>query len=176
MDLVRSETRIRLLRAGTYWLAGLANEESGRKQSGLNDIVAQKITTALHGSKLRPQGAAAGVRAEKIESSPLEWSESSIADLIASGKKLSVQGRYSDAIRIFKEAGEEASDPEEKAEAAFYEAATYSMQGDGEEALAALDGKIATISCGFYTEFYLLQGKLLLDSHAYDRCIAALSD
>lgn len=171
LELARGGETLRFIRPGTYWLAGITSEKSRSRQAGLINLVWNKVATILQGSNERRQSSVGGVRAEKMPGPSLTWNEGETADLIEAGKKAFAEKRFDEAVRLFREAGKAAEEPEEKTEAAFNETVVLAALGRNEEGLRALEKKKASPTSVFYASFSLLRGRLLLEAYAYDEVL-----
>jgi hypothetical protein len=165
VELSTSTVTLTLSDDGTYDTRYLL--QSGRKIAswGVGSVVNNRLDRLINPPQ-KGEVTGLGSRAERKTENPLEMSDPFV-DSINAGKQLLARNLFDEAISMFQEAADSAVFGDEIFEARFYEAYAHYLKGDNAPALNILEDVQPDSNAGFFTEYVLLKGRLLIENLAF---------
>lgn len=176
LELSRGGKVITLTKPGIYSMSSLGRQAELQNDSDVDSLIGSKLRTLVAGKGSDVEIATvAGARgADAGSNDDFGWVESEVDEIIKSGKNSIAAGDFEAALDLFYEAYDYAFDMEEEAQALFYIGYTYDLLGKPVDALRYLKDVSAEPTSEIYTDFYLLKGKLHIQTYDYDQAVSFL--
>jgi tetratricopeptide (TPR) repeat protein len=167
-----------LTKPGTYYISQLHKQVAQRENAGFDSLVGDKLGSLFGGSdKSLVPTAVGGVRGDEVTGGDdFGWIESEVDELIDSGKAALEQAEYDRALDLFFEAYDYSLDEEEETKSLFYLGYTYNVLKKPGQALEYLDDVNADPDSEVYADFFLLKGKILIETFDYETAVNFLSE
>ncbi len=166
-----------LTKPGTYEIRSLLTASRRKEQSGVGTLLSGKMQSMFAPTGDSGPSTVGGVRASEAvnEEDEFMWVESDVQELITSGKELLEQEEYDEALELFEEAYDYALDLEEEYASLFYQGYTQAILGRPGAAMDAIADIDPAPEADYYYDYYLLRGKLLIDSFAFEEAAEFLT-
>lgn len=179
LELSRGGKVITLTKAGVYSMSDLGRQASLQDSSGVDSLIGGKLKSLVgagdsSGVEIATVAGARGADAGSTDD--FGWVESEVDEIIQSGKNSLAAGELQNALDLFFEAYDYALDMEEEALALFYIGYTYDLLGEPADALRQLNEVSTEPNSEIYTDFYLLKGKLHIQTYDYDQAVSFLGE
>jgi hypothetical protein len=160
---------------GTYDTRSLLR--SGRKLAswGIGGVVNSKLSELVNPTQQENEVTPGGSRAEVMTQDRPEMYDP-FTDSMKEGKRLLERNLFEEAISMFQEAADSAVFGDEIFEARFYEAYAHYLKGDNAPALNILEDVQPDSNAGFFTEYVLLKGRLLIENLAFADALDLFSE
>jgi len=157
-----------LTQPGVYLIEDLMASRQTMNSAGLGNLLSGKVAT-MFSERVSGPDTVGGVRAAEVETGPsIDWMTSEAADMISQAKEMIGEGKYSDAMGKLEEAYDFAAEEYEEQEISFYKGYIHTVNGKVGKALAEFSRIEPDPDQPYYDDLFLLKGKLLVDSFAFD--------
>jgi tetratricopeptide (TPR) repeat protein len=178
VELSGGKSTLTLTKPGTYYIDELFKQAQKRENVGFDSLVASKLDSLFGGSdKSLVPTAVGGVRGDAVGGGDdFGWIESEVDELIDSGAGALEQGEYERALDLFMEAYDYSLDDEEENKSLFYLGYTYNVLNQPGKALDYLDDISAGSESEIYADWYLLKGKILIETFDYESAVDFLGN
>ncbi len=178
LELSRGGKVITLTKPGVYSISDLGRQADLQEESGVDSLIGSKLRTLVAGKGSDVEIATvAGARgADAGSTDEFGWVESEVDEIIKSGKNSIAAGDVEAALDLFYEAYDYALDMEEEAQALFYIGFAYDLLGKPVDALRQLRDVSTEPNSEIYTDYYLLKGKLQIQTYNYEEAVSFLQD
>ncbi len=169
-ELSLNSTSIIMSKGGTYKAKDLLNSSRELASWNMASLVNSKLKGLSSGQE-RTDLSAMGVRGAAQEENDIKWVDEA-EEYLTKGKESLEKGLYDEAIELFFEGADYAIGEEEQQEYLFYAALGYSSKGDDARALKTLRDIEPNEKAGFFADFVLLKGKLLMENLSFEEARA----
>lgn len=160
-----------LTRPGVYVIQDLLSSRRTMDSTGIGSLVSDKVSS-LFSERATGPDTVGGVRAAEVETEPaIDWMTSEAADMISQARDMIEDGEYDDAMDVLDEAYDFAADEYEEQEIFFYRGYIYTVKGSLGKALSEFSKIYPENDQPYYSDLFLLKGKLLVDSFAFDEAV-----
>ncbi|MBN2049278.1 MAG: hypothetical protein JW760_02435 [Spirochaetales bacterium] len=160
-----------LTRPGIYTVEEMLSSRQTMNNSGLGNLVTGKVS-ALFSERATGPDTVGGIRASEAVAGPtVDWMTSEAADMISRAREMITQEDYQKAMDLLNEAMDYAVDEYEEGEISFYRGYIHTVNGKAGRALAEFGAIDPDPDQTFYDNLYLLKGKILIDSFAFDEAL-----
>ena len=179
LELSRGGNVITLMKPGVYSMSDLGRQAKLQDTSGVDSLIGGKLRSLVggkSGSDVEIATVAGARGADAGSSDDFGWVESEVDEIIKSGKNSIAAGDIEAALDLFYEAYDYALDMEEEARSLFYIGYAYNLLGKPADALQQLQAASVDPSSEIYTDFYLLRGKLHIETYDYNQAVSFLKD
>jgi tetratricopeptide (TPR) repeat protein len=177
LELSRGGKVITLTKPGVYSMSDVGRQAKLQDTSGVDSLIGGKLKTLVgggSGSGVEIATVAGARGADAGGTDDFGWVESEVDEIIKSGKSSIAAGDIEGALDLFYEAYDYALDNAEEAQALFYIGYAYDLLGKPADALRQLRDVAAEPASEIYTDFYLLKGKLHIETYDYDQAVSFL--
>jgi tetratricopeptide (TPR) repeat protein len=170
LELSAGSVRITLTQPGTYGVKKILSASMSLQSTGAAKALTTKLAKLVQ-EPARKESSAGGARAEVIDRGQVAaLMDDEAGVFLAAGKDFIGSGELDKAIAQLTRAVAAAAD-DQLAEARFYLAEAYSLNGDTRNALAQLAPVPADHDAAWFPDYVLLKGKVLVDCSAFDQAV-----
>ncbi len=176
-ELAGKASKLLMTKAGTYQIQDLMKTARDVKQSGVGNLVANKLKSMGSSQGVAVPSTTAGVRASSVEptGAQVSWATGDTSEYLKTGKDFLAKGKFEEAYQSFAEGFDMAMDADEETEMKFYMGYSQMLAGNTLQALKALTGVKPKKDAAYYTDYYILTGNLLVESLTFDDAAALLA-
>ena len=176
VELSSGGASLTVTKAGTFNVNELYKQSKSRENMKFGSLIGNKLGTMFGESGSDVPTAVGGVRGDAVGGDDgFGWVESEVEELIDTGIAALGAKEYERALGLFQEAYDYSIDAEEENKSLYYIGYTYSLMGQPRKALSSLGDIDAVPASDIYADYYLLRGKILIETFDYESAVVFLT-
>ena len=176
VELRRGGTSLTVTKAGTFNIRDLHKQSRAREDMRFGSLIGNKLGSMFGESESDVPTAVGGVRGDEVGGDDgFSWVESEVDELIDTGIAALGTEEYDRALGLFQEAYDYSLDAVEENKSLYYIGYTYSLMGQPRKALSYLRDIDAGPDSEIYADYYLLRGKILIETFDYESAVGFLA-
>lgn len=172
LELVRSRTKITLLKDGVYSMASLSATAGRGSSAGVGGTIAQKLQTLV--TEKPKVSAAGGVRGAEQGTGTVTWVDEN-DETRTRVQALLDKHLYPDAVSLLNDSIRDATSDEDAAEFTYLLGVAYYGEGQTAKSFRALAKVTPQADAPWYARYVILKAQVLVDTQNYSDALDVLT-